>query len=440
MKLYSLFKAAILFAAIFNIDTTNAQMVGSSIFLKGRFVEVGIGHLGYYGSDTSAPVSYHPHCPGCSTVNSIGFVADIGMDGWTTGSPAYMGDYFTPGTPFEGWVLEVDGHRTSGYNTDSSTSLLTTTGPAGWGNNIAYSTSGSKVRGIWQGNFDSVDITQITTLDTNQLYFTVKVILQNLAHAPKNNIYYLRSLDPDNDVTWPGGGHPTHNVIEFQSTDTTIVSATGDAYPSAYMALGTTDTAATALIYRTWPISIAASMDSAYAGFVAGGSYTGPIGADYFSDIAIGIVMNIPHLATVDSAGDSVYRTTAGAAYLRPANQATINYFYAFSPAARDAAIAYINDTTTGSAGTLAIRNVNTEANIKVYPNPSGEMVNITGLTSTDHVLVYDLMGRDMKQNWNVGRDGTNIFRYDNLPSGAYLLVVTDASGDVKARIPVRKM
>lgn len=431
MKPIYLFKAAFIAGFALLSNSTQAQMVGGDVFLKGQYVEVGIGHLGYYGSDATAPTGFHSHPSG----SKLGFVADLGMDGWGTGTPAYMGDYFTPGTPFEGWALDIDTMRCRGYNTGSSGSSLLTNGPACSGANLSYTTSGTKVIGTWQGVFDSVAITQITTLDTTQLYFTVKVILTNTAVAPKNNIYYLRSLDPDNDQSWPGGGFATHNKVEYQSHDTTIVSATGYSSSAPYLGLGTTDTGATAVIYNSWPISITASLAAAYNGTMSG-SYIGPVGTDHPGDIAVGIVMYIPHLATVDSAGDSVYRTTATPT-LHAANTATINYFYAFSAAGQDSALTYLN--TPPLHGTLAVTNVN-NAEIAVYPNPSRDAVSVTGLASTDRIMLYDMMGRQASQNWNVTHEGTNTFRYNDLPTGAYILIVTDAQGQMKTRVPIRKL
>ncbi|MCD6011990.1 MAG: hypothetical protein K0Q79_1852 [Flavipsychrobacter sp.] len=440
MKYTHLLKTATLFGAFLITINANAQMVGTDIFLKGRFVELGIGHNGYYGSDSPAPSGYHPRPAVSATSGILGFVADPAATGWSTSSGShYNGDYFTPGFPFEGWSLEINGNRCQGYNNASSSSALLTTGPACSGSNFSYTTSGTKVIGTWKGTFDSVDITQITTLDTNQAYFTVKVILTNTASAAKNNIYYFRSLDPDNDVTWPGGSFVTNNLIEYQLTDTTIVSATGTSSSAPYMALGTTDTAATAIIYNGWPISISTPSASGYlhsAGFGSTAFYTA--GVTQMGDKAIGLMMYIPHLATVDSAGDSVYRTTATYA-LHPANQGTFNYFYAFSPAARDSAIASLNSTPSTTAP-LAIKNVNVQSDIQVYPNPSGEILNITNLVANDRITLFDLMGRDMRQNWSVARDGTNTFRYEDVPAGSYVLVITDEGGNVKARIPVRKL
>ena len=89
---------------------------------------------------------------------------------------------------------------------------------------------------------------------------------------------------------------------------------------------------------------------------------------------------------------------------------------------------------------TLGISNINNIEAVNVFPNPSRDIVNITGLTSSDKVSLYDMLGRSADMNWIVTHDGMNTFRYGNVPSGAYILIVTDAQGNIKSRTPVRKM
>ncbi len=439
MKKQFIFSAILI---VFNALTfiSKAQMIGADVFLQGRYVEVGIGSLGYFGSGGVPPTGYHGHCTSCLPANSLGFVADPGMDGWAVGTPPMMGDYFVPGSPFEGWELQVGGKRCQGYNSGTSSAFVYGGGMSTCtGSNISYSTSGGVTVGVWEGTIDSIRLTQITTLDTNSLYFTVKIILTNLSSAPKDSIYYMRSVDADNDQTWPGGSFVTNNMVEYQSTDTTIVSATGTSVSAPYLAFGTTDTAATALVYNAWGLSIAQDLASGYAGNTSfgGTSYYTP-GINHPGDIAIGLIMSIPHLASVDSAGDSVYRTTAVHA-LHPANSASFSYFFAFSQGGRDSAIAFLNRVPPPPPSTLSVTNVNEKADIKVYPNPSKDQISITGLTSTDHVALYDMMGRSADQNWAVTHDGTSTFRYSNVPVGSYVVVITDAGGNIKSRVLVRK-
>ena len=450
MKPIYFFKSVFTAAAVFIAGTANAQMVGTSAFLKGHYVEVGIGHLGYYGSDTMAPAGYHPHLDPTAGMTNLGFVADPDSTNWDTSAAAhYQGDFFYPGSPFEGWELQVNGPRCEAFNSGSGTSGSSSFTFGGgtmtaFGANVSYAASGSTVTSIWQGMIDSIQVKQITTLDTNALYFTVQVVLTNLATTPADNLYYFRTLDPDNDESWSGGSFTTNNLIEHQSVggiaDYSVVSATGTGADHQYLALGTGDTASRAVIYSSWPIlpsvDISTVYDETYVG--TGAHYTA--GAPVPGDIAIGLVINVPHLATVDSAADSVHRTTSIGA-LHPANSASFKYFYAFSAAAVPAAvIATMQDTAVTTGGsTLAIKNANKATDVKVYPNPARNSISVTSLNTTDNLTLYDMMGRETGQKWSVNVTGTNTFSLTDIPAGNYILVVQDESGNMKARIPLRK-
>lgn len=89
---------------VLNTIATKAQIVGANAFMKGDFVEVGINACGAYGSNAAPPAGYHPN-----VFSGMGFVADSDMDGWASGSPNYCGDYFVPGSPVEGWQIQIGG-------------------------------------------------------------------------------------------------------------------------------------------------------------------------------------------------------------------------------------------------------------------------------------------------------------------------------------------
>ena len=435
MKPVYFFKRFIIAGFLLMAGNVHGQMVGADIFLGGKYVEVGIANNGWYGSDSVAPVGYHPHCSGCTNPNGLGFVADPAMDGWATGTPAYMGDYFKPGSPFEGWEIQVKGgKRAMAFNPTASFAG----GMSGTGSTVSYTTSGTTVSGTWVGNYDSLQVTQVTTLDTTQLYFTINITLTNFSTTPVDSVYYFRTLDPDNDETW-SGNYSTNNKIEHQSTDTTVVSATGTVYPGiSFLALGTTDTNSTALVYQSWPNpptrDISTMYNQTYSDpytLYAQGSFHDSV------DVAIGLITFVPHLSTVDSSADSTWRTTSTYYTKHPLNKASFTYFYAFSPAAMDSAIAKLHML---SPITLSITNVNNNEAVQVFPNPSRDIVNISGLAASDKVSLYDMLGRSAEMNWTVTHDGMNTFRYGNVPSGAYILIVTDAQGNIRSRTPVRKM
>src|SRR6185437_4993341 len=160
-----------------------AQLDSCNAFLKGAYIEVGINTNGAYGSSIDAPAGFHPK-GGAPTENvcghncpvlgeGLGFVADPDKDGWTVGTPyPYYGDYFLPGDPQEGWAIEIDYNYAKAWNgggfdacggTPYSSPLLS-------GKNVSYSAVGPRVSAVWQGKMDSVNITQLTTLDTNTVY------------------------------------------------------------------------------------------------------------------------------------------------------------------------------------------------------------------------------------------------------------------------------
>ncbi len=340
MKHQRLFSLLTLCLAVSN--TLLAQMVGDCVFLKGKYVEVGIAPNGGYGSTLPAPSNYHPNLAGASftfydpgsatsttSSNLLGFVADYGRDGWTTGTPGYFGDFYLPGTPQEGWAVHVGGVESEAYIPNYQFSFgPPPTGFSGTGTltgtNLTYVNSGGVSRGIWQGNEGALHIRQTTTLDTNKLYFTVNVVLTNTGAAPLNNIYYLRTVDPDNEQTQTGD-FTTSNTITYQLPNPgnkVLVSAvgTGAFATNAYLGLGTKDCRAKCVIYDFGLDPGGNSLDAIYNQTVAGYMYNQ--GTNYVSDVGIGLVYNIGTIAAGDSTS-LTYAYILNATYIDSALDAT---------------------------------------------------------------------------------------------------------------------
>lgn len=190
------------------------QMVGSDIFIKGDYVEIGVGSGGWYGTGGNAPTGYHPRTPG----PTLGFVADPDKDGWTVGYPNYCGDYFVPGYPQEGWDIQVGKDWAQAWLGTGIVGGIT-------GSNISYTSSGSDFKAVWLGSYKGIAIRQTTILKKDKVYFLIKVTLKNTTSADIDDIYYDRTLDPDNASTmYPGGvpgvvtspGAVTVNTIEYK--------------------------------------------------------------------------------------------------------------------------------------------------------------------------------------------------------------------------------
>ncbi len=285
-----------------------AQLVNCNVFLKGNYVEVGINSNGAFGSGEAAPGGYHPRggvsmknsCTGtCTGTLGLGWVADPDRDGWTTGTPAYFGDYFLPGSPQEGWSLEVNGVQSNAWNQNAGCgSGVYFTGTLS-GTNISYTNSGSRSTGTWQGiDGNGIAVTQITTLDTNNLFFTISVTLKNTTGTVKNNVYYMRTVDPDQEVAITGV-YTTINTVAYQLPDSlnaTLVSATGVTYTRAYLGLGTLDCRAKCFLINSG-LAPTVNCDALYAG-----SATVRYSGSDTLDAGLGIVFNLGNI----TAGDSV--------------------------------------------------------------------------------------------------------------------------------------
>lgn len=276
--------------------TANAQ---TDIFLKGDYVEVGTFVDGAFGSALNAPAGFHPitDCPTAGPgKQTLGFVSDPDKDGWLVsgiGKSAYMGDYFVPGTPFEGFEVEVNGVKGRNWAAGMGVNELTTTA-------TSFSSSVSEQRGVWEGNFGNLSMTQTTVLKKSKLYFVIYVDFVNTGTTTLNNVYYHRGLDPDNEEPW-SCQYYTINEIVYQpslANKNCLVSAIGNTYGSfAYLGLGTKDCRAKCMNIPGWhPGSLAGLYNQ--SGTSAGYNYNvGWKTASTTSDEAIGVVWNLGNLA-----------------------------------------------------------------------------------------------------------------------------------------------
>jgi MYXO-CTERM domain-containing protein len=225
--------------------------VGGSAFLRSRLLEVGTADWGSFGTATAAPVGWHPRglCFACLG-RELGFVANPADDDWTV----FVGDFFVPGTPEEGFGMNVS---VAGVPTDFFTSRLM--GERG----IVGDFTGIRVecrpricglRGggsvYWTGSVPAsgISIDQTYSVFNEGLFILIEVTLRNTT-ASTQTVYYMRNVDPDNmqSVT---GDFSTRNTIVSQGTGlmgslahvsatTPITTRPGD--PASYIALASLD-------------------------------------------------------------------------------------------------------------------------------------------------------------------------------------------------------
>ncbi len=395
-----------------------AQMVGDCVFLQGKFVEIGIAPNGGYGSTLPAPATYHPflagttfnfYDPGAGTAstsgNFLGFVADYGRDGWTVGSPPYFGDFYLPGNPQEGWAIEIGGSLADAYIPTYWTSSpgFNTTGYHGGlsGTNTSYSSVGGVSKGVWTGSKGSIAIRQTTTLDTSKLYFTVNVILTNTSATPVNDIYYIRTVDPDNAET-RGGGYTTSNNITYQLPDAqnkVLVSAVDTVSSFAthsYLGLGTKDCRAKCMIFNNSlaPTDASGSAYPLSQIFSESTDFHYGLGFTYVKDVGIGLEFNIGTIAPGDSTSFT-YAYILNAAYIDSALDATQSSFlvnsYTFNSGDSINLCTYNFDSVVVSMGSAAFYRWKWLPDTLIAnDSASSNTINVTGITTP---LTYTITG-----------------------------------------------
>ncbi len=419
-KLY--LSALIIIASVFSTGKINAQLIDCNVYLKGNYMEIGINNNGAFGTSYDPPSGYHPYTPldtmynDCTTfsfnsIHGLGFVVDAHQDGWSTGSPVYYGDYIMPGKPKEGWAFADNTASASAYSYSYEFSSAGYTGPL-TGANTTYTSTGALLQGEWDGTFTgttTILIKQKTTIDTANLFLHVHIDFYNTA-TTTDTFYYLRFIDPQNEATMTSS-YTTTNVIEHQLPDPAglvVVSATGLTDSIAYVALGTKDPRAKSFIMR----------DSTLPGFV-------PLSAIWAGDTAH---YRYHDTLTGDLGMGLIYRMVAG-----PGDSTSLDYVYSFKGSVIDT----LFDST--SIPILKIPAAN-KSTVRVFPNPTNELVNITGLSAGDNYTLSDIIGRPIMQSGAINSQSSQTISVATLPSGIYLLAVRDANGNVRSRVRLQKL
>ncbi len=200
-----------------------AQLNGNGAYLIGNNVEVGINNAGFEGTSTLA--GSHSRSDQTDPLVFFGFVANPQLNNWA--GTAYDGDFFTPGTPENGFGIEINGVNYSNNAYDAN----------GWfggiQNEIAgslsnYLQNGDCISVEWNGTINNVGVKIIYRMVTTELFYTTEVSLTNNTGATLNDVYYYRNLDPDNNV-FLNFEYATQNTIDAQATGAcpkALVSAT----------------------------------------------------------------------------------------------------------------------------------------------------------------------------------------------------------------------
>jgi len=204
-----------------------AQVISGNAFMQGTYVEIGIAPCGSFGSSIAPPTGFHP------TEFGLGFVADADRDGWNTGSPNYCGDYFLPGTPEEGWAIQIDGIAYNNNQVCSEEGII--------GSISNYSETSDEISVNWEGAVNGLSVRKEVVLPVDSLYFISTVTLTNTTSDTLRDVYYMRNVDPDQEQNWSGDYATTNAVVDQNPNppcNVALVSASGGTY-GCYLGLGT---------------------------------------------------------------------------------------------------------------------------------------------------------------------------------------------------------
>ncbi|MBL4661965.1 MAG: hypothetical protein JKY19_16525, partial [Alcanivoracaceae bacterium] len=193
------------------------QIIGSDAYLIGDNIEIGINGSGGHEGAAELPGSHNRSNLVITSPVYFGFVANPQLDAWAT----YDGDFFSPGTPENGFGMEIAG-VTYGNNA--------TGGPLNEiaGDLVSYVEDGDCITVEWEGTAGGVRINVKYNLLATNLFYTTEVTMTNESGADLTDAYYYRNVDPDNNVSI-GGGYPTTNTIVAQADSAcakSLVSAT----------------------------------------------------------------------------------------------------------------------------------------------------------------------------------------------------------------------
>ncbi len=309
-----------------------AQLVTDNVFLSGKWLQVAIAPNGSWGNTVTVPAGYSTR--GGSTggytdpilltpAGGLGmdFSYDQGHDGFATGTVPYYGAYFLPGTPFDGWSMQVAGVRSDAYYTDGpSGGFYNDAGGTLTGTMTSYTytpgvvglSTPSMMKGIWTGTAgvgSALHITQENRLDTLASHLVVTTKFVNTSSATMTGLYYFVTADPDNDELLSGGSFPTDNHIAYQGDaenrhEVWSIPNPGS-HPDAFSGLATKDCRAKAMIYQSWPPSTVAGnhLDLVWAETATGmgGTYYDLYHTTTSQDIAYGLIFNLGDLRAGDS-------------------------------------------------------------------------------------------------------------------------------------------
>ncbi|HEY0030453.1 MAG TPA: gliding motility-associated C-terminal domain-containing protein [Bacteroidia bacterium] len=265
--------------------------VGPDVFVKGTSVEYGIrGIGGFEGIDVlTSPTPAGMHLR--SANNLFGFVANPQLNSWA--GSAFDGDFFTPGSPENGWGFEIG--TTGGVSQGNNCSYLQQINGAITGSSTVFNCYNVD----WEGDCTSGTDLHFKInyfLQQSDLYYTTTVSITNNTSATIPDMYYYRNLDPDNNEELSFNFTTQNTIVSQPGTGCNLahVSATQSTPWNSYLGL--------AAIGANWRCDYGgfANRDASdlwNGGVTGSGTFTQTVGSTNFADEGISLAYRIQNLA-----------------------------------------------------------------------------------------------------------------------------------------------
>lgn len=222
MKKITIKNVALTLMLISVANISNAQIVGGVSYLKGKWVEVAVSDCGTYGSGAAgviqtAPGPYHEN----TIDGSLSFSNDVSQDGWDLGVPDQCGDYIMPGSPEDGFAIQMGAGAVYGNVQPACfrPGAFVANAPDFPGSNISNVNGGAIRKSVWQGtNVDlGIAISQTSYyLNKKQAILTIVDICNG--GEDLFDLYYARNADPDNDQLTSGTFTTVNNATKQYAT------------------------------------------------------------------------------------------------------------------------------------------------------------------------------------------------------------------------------
>ncbi|MGD0712044.1 MAG: hypothetical protein ABR968_12805, partial [Bacteroidales bacterium] len=295
----------VLMLLVFQVGIMQAQMVGTNAYMNGAGVEIGInGAGGFEGVDTTvSPVPAGMHC----RTNTVffGIVANPQNNNWAT----FDGDFFTPGTPENGWGITIGANISSaGDNCDYLDQIP--------GSITNYQHISNYYIVDWEGTKDSIDVKIEYFLKQTDLFYNTSVSIKNNKTRTIPSLYYYRNIDPDNNIMINGGSYVTVNKIVSQPDP---ITGYGIAMVTATQRIPWKSYCGFAASGANWRASYGGfSNRSGYDMWTPSSTFTQTVGSSDSADIAIQLSYRMQNLtpgATSTFNFNTFFSDSAGQAY-----------------------------------------------------------------------------------------------------------------------------